>query len=58
MKGALRNGVTVKQIQELLLQTAMYVGAPAALESFRVAEKVIREELGDEAVERPAEEVQ
>lgn len=53
VRGALRNGVTVQQIQEVLLQTAMYVGAPAALESFRIAERVIREELGDDAVDRP-----
>jgi 4-carboxymuconolactone decarboxylase len=51
VRGALRNGVTVKEIQEVLLQCAMYVGIPAALESFRVAERVIREELGDEAVD-------
>ncbi|MGO1560233.1 4-carboxymuconolactone decarboxylase [Actinomycetales bacterium JB111] len=51
VRGAIRNGVTVKQVQEVLLQSAMYVGAPAALESFRVAEKVLRAELGDEAVD-------
>lgn len=51
VRGAIRNGVTIQQIQEVLLQTAMYVGAPAALESFRVAERVLREELGDEAVD-------
>ncbi|WP_255447666.1 hypothetical protein [Schumannella sp. 10F1B-5-1] len=28
-------------------QTAIYVGVPAALESFRVAEKVITEMRGD-----------
>lgn len=54
VRGAIRNGVTVQQLQEVLLQTAMYVGAPAALESFRVAEKVLRAELGDEAVDGPA----
>lgn len=51
VRGAVRNGVTMLQIQEVLLQTAMYVGAPAALESFRIAERVLRDELGDEAVE-------
>lgn len=51
VRGALRNGVTVQQIHEALLQTAMYVGVPAGLESFRVAEKVIRDELGDAAVD-------
>src|SRR5262245_7250348 len=43
VKGALRNGCTVEEIQEVLLQTAAYCGAPAALESFRLAEKVIDE---------------
>lgn len=43
VRGAVRNGVTESEIQEALLQTAVYVGAPAALESFRVAEKVLRE---------------
>jgi 4-carboxymuconolactone decarboxylase len=38
-------------VQEVLLQSAMYVGAPAALESFRVAEAVLRAELGDEVVD-------
>lgn len=43
VRGALRNGCTVAEIQEALLQTAPYCGAPAALESFRLAERVIAE---------------
>jgi 4-carboxymuconolactone decarboxylase len=43
VRGALTNGVTIVEIQEALLQTAAYVGAPAALEAFRVAEKVVAE---------------
>lgn len=43
VRGALTNGVTVEEIQEVLLQVAVYVGAPAALESFRIAETVLRE---------------
>lgn len=46
VRGALTNGCTVEEIQEALLQTAIYVGVPAALESFRVAEKVINEQAG------------
>jgi 4-carboxymuconolactone decarboxylase len=46
VRGALTNGVTVDEIQEALLQTAIYVGVPAALESFRIAEKVIAEHAG------------
>ncbi|NJC23791.1 4-carboxymuconolactone decarboxylase [Arthrobacter pigmenti] len=41
VKGAVTNGVTEQEIQEVLMQTAIYVGVPAALESFRVAEKVL-----------------
>lgn len=43
VRGALRNGVTVAEVQEVLLQAAVYVGAPAALEAFRIAERVITE---------------
>ena len=31
------------EIREALLQTAVYCGAPAALESFRVAERILTE---------------
>lgn len=41
VRGALNNGVTPAQIQEVLLQTAVYCGMPAALESFRAAESVL-----------------
>jgi 4-carboxymuconolactone decarboxylase len=43
VRGALRNGVAESEIQEVLLQTAAYCGAPAALESFRLAARVIEE---------------
>jgi 4-carboxymuconolactone decarboxylase len=43
VRGALRNGCTPDEIKEVLLQTAVYCGAPAALESFRVAERVLAE---------------
>lgn len=46
VRGAIRNGCTVTEIQETLLQTAVYCGAPAALESFRVAERIL-DELGE-----------
>lgn len=41
VRGAVTNGCTATEIQEVLLQTAVYCGVPAALESFRVAEKVL-----------------
>jgi 4-carboxymuconolactone decarboxylase len=43
VRGAINNGVTPTQIQEVLIQAAIYVGVPAALESFRVAERVLTE---------------
>ncbi|ASN20148.1 4-carboxymuconolactone decarboxylase [Arthrobacter sp. YN] len=43
VRGALTNGVTRDEIQEVLLQTAIYVGVPASLESFRIAENVFAE---------------
>lgn len=43
VRGAVTNGATVEEIQEALLQAAVYCGVPAALESFRVAEQVLAE---------------
>jgi 4-carboxymuconolactone decarboxylase len=37
LDGALRNGVTKKEIGEVLLQSAIYCGYPAALGGFRTA---------------------
>jgi 4-carboxymuconolactone decarboxylase len=48
VRGAVANGCTDEEIQETLLQTAIYCGVPAALESFRVAERVLREVRSDE----------
>jgi 4-carboxymuconolactone decarboxylase len=44
VRGALANGASVAEIQETLLQTAIYAGVPAALESFRVADAILKEE--------------
>ncbi|WP_417563035.1 4-carboxymuconolactone decarboxylase [Microbacterium sp.] len=43
VRGALRNGVSRDEIQEVFLQTAIYAGVPAALDSFRIAESVFVE---------------
>jgi 4-carboxymuconolactone decarboxylase len=46
VRGAINNGVTKAEkaeIQEVLLQTCIYCGVPAALESFRAASEVIKE---------------
>jgi 4-carboxymuconolactone decarboxylase len=40
IRGAVNNGASKEEIQETLLQAAVYCGMPAGLESFRVAEKV------------------
>jgi 4-carboxymuconolactone decarboxylase len=52
VRGAVNNGCSREQIREALLQTAAYCGAPAALESFRVAERVLAEIDADEEVHR------
>ncbi len=43
VKGALNNGVTKEEIREILIHTAVYCGAPAAMDSFRVAKEVFKE---------------
>ncbi len=43
-RAALRNGLTPDEIKEVLLQTAVYCGVPAAGSAFRVAQRIIREE--------------
>lgn len=43
LRGALRNGVTKDEIQEVLLQTAIYCGVPAAMDSFRVARELFKD---------------
>lgn len=43
LEGALNNGCSVDEIQEILLQTAVYCGLPAAGEGFRIAEQVLSE---------------
>ncbi|WUK32617.1 4-carboxymuconolactone decarboxylase [Streptomyces sp. NBC_00370] len=43
-RAALRNGLTPAEIKEVLIQTAVYCGVPAANSAFRVARAVIQEE--------------
>ncbi|MEQ9044935.1 MAG: carboxymuconolactone decarboxylase family protein [Sneathiellaceae bacterium] len=40
---ALNNGCTPEEIQEAIFQAALYCGLPAAIESTRIAEEVLRE---------------
>lgn len=41
VRGALRNGCTIEEIQEVLLQSAVYCGVPAGIDAFRAAREVI-----------------
>ena len=43
VRGALNNGVTKEEIREILIQAAVYCGAPAAMDSFRIAKEVFKE---------------
>ena len=44
LKGALKNGCSAEQLQEILLLVTLYCGIPAANEAHRVAAEVLREE--------------
>jgi 4-carboxymuconolactone decarboxylase len=41
VRGALNNGVTPGQLQEVLLHASIYCGLPAAVEAFRTAAEVV-----------------
>jgi 4-carboxymuconolactone decarboxylase len=41
VRAAVRNGLTAEQIQEVLLQVAVYAGVPAANRAFAVASQVL-----------------
>ena len=43
LRAALRNGITKAEIKEIFIHVAAYCGAPAALDSFRIAKKVLAE---------------
>jgi 3-oxoadipate enol-lactonase / 4-carboxymuconolactone decarboxylase len=44
VRAALRNGLTRDEIKEVLLQSAIYCGVPAANSAFAVAQRVLDEE--------------
>jgi len=44
LSGAINNGVTKEEMREIFLQCATYCGAPAALDSFKIAQLVFQEE--------------
>ena len=41
LRGALNNGATPTELQEVLLQAAVYCGVPTAVEAFRTAAEVV-----------------
>lgn len=43
VRGAINNGLTKDEIKEVFLQTAIYCGVPAAIDSFRNAKEVFKE---------------
>lgn len=45
MRAARRNGCTMEEIRAVLMQTAIYVGVPAANDGFKIARKVLAEPL-------------
>ncbi len=44
VRAALRNGLTTDEVKEVLLQTAIYCGVPAANHAFAVAQRVLEAE--------------
>ena len=43
VRGALNNGASLVELREVLLHSAVYAGAPAAVEAFRAAREVLLE---------------
>ena len=41
VRGALNNGATAQEIQEVLLHASIYCGLPAAVDAFRTASEVV-----------------
>jgi 4-carboxymuconolactone decarboxylase len=46
VRAARRNGLTDDEIKEVLLQSAIYCGVPAANQAFAVASRVLEEDAG------------
>lgn len=46
VKAARRNGLSVAEISEVILQAGLYCGVPVANEAYKIAQKAL-EELGD-----------
>lgn len=48
IRAALRNGVTIEEIQEVFLQCAIYCGVPAANAAFHLAADVLATDTADQ----------
>jgi 4-carboxymuconolactone decarboxylase len=53
VRGALRNGVTIAEVQEAVLQAAVYCGVPAALNASRTAQKAIADAQAENSADGP-----
>ena len=42
VEGAINNGCSLEDLQEILLHAAVYAGLPAAVDGFRIAEEVLK----------------
>ncbi|MBA5688059.1 4-carboxymuconolactone decarboxylase [Rugamonas apoptosis] len=42
VRGAINNGATIQEIQEVLLHAAVYCGAPLAVDAFRAAQEALQ----------------
>ena len=42
-RGAIKHGLTLDELQDALIQIAVYCGIPAGVESFKTANKVVNE---------------
>lgn len=49
VRGAINNGVSTAEMQEVLLQACIYCGVPAALDAFKVALEVIQQVEAEQA---------
>jgi 4-carboxymuconolactone decarboxylase len=52
VRAAVRNGLTAKEISEVLLHTSVYAGVPAGNSATAIAQRVLAE-LGDPAAQPP-----
>ena len=44
LRGALNNGCTPEEIREVILQVAIYCGVPAAIDTMKIARRILTEE--------------